>query len=176
MITTKLLTPKTKRRPGLLISKVLFIVAHDTGNPGTSAAGNVKWYESTNNEASVSAHIFVDDKEVIECIPAFKLPEKAWHVLYERTIDNKLFGADANNAAIGVELCYGGKIDNKKAYENYVLILAGLCKTHKLDPLTKIVSHAELDPERKTDPINSLKLVGKDMTSLKQDVSKLVKF
>ena len=49
---------------------VRFIVAHDTGNPGSTAAANVKYYERSRNEMSASAHIFVDDKEIVECIPA----------------------------------------------------------------------------------------------------------
>ncbi len=48
---------------------VRFIVAHDTGNPGSTAANNVSYYERSRNDQSASAHIFVDDKEILECIP-----------------------------------------------------------------------------------------------------------
>ena len=48
-----------------------------------------------------SAHIFVDDKECIVCIP---VTEKAWHVLYNTPTDNQWYNADANNdVAFGVE-------------------------------------------------------------------------
>ena len=69
---------------------VKFIVAHDTGNPGSTAQNNVSYYEKTNNETEASAHIFIDDKEIIECIPALtsNKPEKAWHVRYNQSQDN----------------------------------------------------------------------------------------
>ena len=50
-----------------------------------------------------SAHIFVDDKEAIICIP---VTEVAWHVLLNTTIDNQWYHADADYAAFGVEACY----------------------------------------------------------------------
>jgi hypothetical protein len=53
---------------------VRFVVAHDNGNPGSTAAGNVKYYENSRNEKSASAHLFVDDQEILECIPALTGP------------------------------------------------------------------------------------------------------
>ena len=49
---------------------VKFVVAHDTGNPNSTAGQNVAYYEQSRNELSASAHLFVDDREIIECIPA----------------------------------------------------------------------------------------------------------
>lgn len=46
------LTNYTRRRSGLLISPaVKFIVAHDTGNPGSTAVNNVSYFERTVNDA-----------------------------------------------------------------------------------------------------------------------------
>ncbi len=134
----------SRRRAGLIINKIRFLVAHDTGNPGSTAAQNVKFYINTCNtvpkEKTASAHIFVDDKEIAECVPALTGPaEKAWHVLYKMPKDNELFNANANDAAIGVEYCYGGNIDADKAYEKYVWVLAKLCFEFKLDPSRDIV-------------------------------------
>ncbi len=159
----------TKRRSGIKMNRVLFIVAHDTGNDGSTAAGNVNYYKTSANRMSASAHLFVDDKETVECIP---LNEKAWHVLYDRPEDNRRFGDDANDAAIGVELCYFSRDKKRslKAYENYVELLADLCKKYKLDPMSKIVGHNELDPGRKTDPINALKRINKTKQDLLRDV------
>jgi lysozyme len=70
--------------------------------------------------------------------------------------DNALFDANANDAAIGVEYCFGGKIDADKAYEKYVWVLAKLCFEFKLDPSKDIVGHFFLDPKRKTDPVTGL--------------------
>lgn len=159
----------TKRRSGLKLTGPKFIVAHDTGNPNSTAKNNVDYYKRTANEMSASAHLFVDDKECVECIP---LSEKAWHVLYDRKEDNRMFGGDANDIAIGVELCYFSK-DKKRslrAYENYVQVFANLCRKYKLNPKKHIVGHSRLDPGRKTDPENALKRIGKTFESLVQDV------
>jgi len=124
-IATQYLTAPSKRRSGRLADKIKFLVAHDTGNPNSTARGNVRYYENSRNTESASAHIFVDDKEIIECIPATTgTPEKAWHVLYNVVTDNKLYGANANDAAIGVEYCYGDNIDADESYKRYVWMLA----------------------------------------------------
>jgi N-acetylmuramoyl-L-alanine amidase len=159
VVTPKYLSPNTKRRSGKLIFPgVKFIVAHDTGNPNSTAAGNVKYYESSKNEQSASAHLFVDDKEIIECIPALTTdkPEKAWHVLYNVNTDNQLFGYNANDVAIGVEYCYGNKINADEAYRKFIWVMAYICYKFGLDPRTSITSHCFLDPQRKTDPVTGL--------------------
>lgn len=165
----------TKRRSGLLISpSVQFLVAHDTGNPGSTAANNVRYYARTANEMSASAHLFVDDKEIIECIPALTAPpEKAWHVLYRVPTDDRLYGHDANDAAIGVEYCYGDNIDADEAYRKYVWVLARCCHHFNLDPATRIVGHFILDPQRKTDPVTGLARSRRSYDQLLRDVVEL---
>lgn len=165
------LTSPSARASGKKIDDVKFIVAHDTGNSGSGARANVFYYERTKDEASASAHIFVDSVEIIECIPAFKNPQKAWHVLYNSTIDNEKYGYNANDAAIGVELCYGGQVNTHEAYRRYVWTLAYLCHLYGLDPRLDIVGHSELDPKRKTDPENALKTINKNMDDLLDDVA-----
>lgn len=176
-ITTELLTTGTKRRSGQLIKQVRFIVAHDTGNPGSTALNNVNYYERTNNQSYASAHIFVDAHEIIECIPSITTdrPEKAWQVRYEVPKDNALFGADANDAAIGVEYCFGPKINAVEAYKRYIWTIAYLCDKYALDPKKAIVGHFQLDPGRKADPINGLKLAGKTWTQFLADVERELK-
>lgn len=170
-ITPNYIPPSTKRRPGLHISKLRFLVAHDTGNPGSTAAQNVRYYINTCNDMSASAHLFVDDKEIIECVPALTAaPEKAWHVLYNVPKDNELYGANANDAAIGVEYCYGGHINADKAYEKYVWLLAKLCFEFELDPASDIVGHFFLDPRRKTDPVTGLANSRRTYEQLLRDV------
>ena len=158
-ITTQYLTSNTKRRSGKLITpSVKFIVAHDTGNPNSTATGNIKYYENTKNIDYASAHIFVDDKNIIECIPALTSdkPERAWHVMYDKPKDNELFGFDSNNAAIGIEYCYGNNIKADEAYRRYIWVIAYTCYKFGLDPSVSITSHCILDPKRKTDPITGL--------------------
>jgi len=163
-----------RRRAGIFLDgKVRFIVAHDTGNLNSTAQGNVNHYKNTYNKESASAHLFVDDKEIIECIPAFEKPEKAWHVLYNVIKDNKMYGDDANDVAIGVELCFfTDKNRSNEAYKRYVWLLAYLCYYHKLNPQKDIVGHETLDPKNKTDPSNGLKYSGHTFKDLIADVQK----
>lgn len=139
---------KGNARSGKLLTsgKPKFIVAHDIGNGASRAYQNRTYFNR--EQPSASAQTFVDDETILEIIP---LTEKAWHVVYDTPIDNQLFGADANDVAIGVELCWGGSINFKEAYKRYVWYIAYLCRTYALDPRTKIVPHSKLDPTRKTD-------------------------
>lgn len=169
-IKRQLLTAPSSRRSGRKAEKIRFLVAHDTGNEGSTARANVNYYERSRNEMSASAHLFVDNLEIIECIPAFQDAEKAWHVVYNTDIDNKKYKADANDSSIGVELCYGGEINTREAYKRYVWLLAYLCDMYNLDPSLDIAGHFELDPKRKTDPVNALKTINKTMDDLLLDV------
>jgi N-acetylmuramoyl-L-alanine amidase len=171
-IQQQLLTPGTRRRSGLPMAPgVRFVVAHDTGNPGSTAAANVRYYENSRNAESASAHLFVDDRQIIECIPALTAPpEKAWHVLYNVITDNQMYGVNANDAAVGVEYCYGPNIDADEAYRRYVWVIAYLCHRFGLDPATRIVGHAFLDPNRKTDPIVGLARSRRTYEQLLRDI------
>jgi N-acetylmuramoyl-L-alanine amidase len=171
-IVAKYLTTPSKRRSGLLMSKVVFVVAHDTGNPKSTARGNVNYYQNSRDEISASAHLFVDDKEIIECIPALTAtPEKAWHVFYNVTTDNQLYGVNANDAAIGVEYCYGGTINADEAYKRYVWVIAYICWKFNLNPQTAITGHCFLDPKRKTDPVTGLMQSRRTYEQLLRDVN-----
>jgi N-acetylmuramoyl-L-alanine amidase CwlA len=173
IITSRYLTKPSKRRSGRAMTPgVRFIVAHDTGNPGSRADENVRYYENSRNDESASAHIFVDDREIIECIPVLTgAPEKAWHVLYGVPTDDRMFGHDANDAAIGVEYCYGGGIDADEAYRKYVWIIAYACFQFGLDPKRHIVGHFILDPNRKTDPVTGLARSRRTYEQLLRDVA-----
>jgi N-acetylmuramoyl-L-alanine amidase len=144
-----------KARSGQKLQSVKFIVSHSTGNPGSTAYANRNYFNS--RQPASSAHTFIDDKYILEIIP---LDEKAWHVLYNKPIDNQMFGADANDAAIGVELCYGGNINFHEAYKRYVWYHAYLCEKFHLDPAQHIVAHHTLDPERRSDPLDAFRLYG----------------
>lgn len=177
-IETKYLTPKQAgdkkyRRPKVLVPKVMFMVAHDTGNPGSTAYDNIAFYERTHNQDFASAHTFIDDKHIVECIPLTTgTPEKAYHVIYNVTKDNELYGDDANDAAGGVELCYGGHISNIEAYKRYVWYLAYTMYKFGLDPHKHITGHFILDPLRRSDPENALRHIGKTFRDLIEDVAK----
>jgi len=161
-ITPKYLTPNTKRRSGIPMNGVKFIVAHDTGNPSSTALNNVNYYERSRNDDFASAHLFVDDHEIYECIPTGLIenmvPEKAWHVVYNTPIDNQLYGCDSNDYAIGIEYCFGGKIDAEEAYKRFIWLTAYVCYKYGLDPAKDVTGHHILDPKRKIDPKNGLNL------------------
>jgi N-acetylmuramoyl-L-alanine amidase len=165
----------SKRRPGTRIAEVKFIVAHDTGNPGASARNHARWYRNDPNpppKLVSSAHIFVDDLDVVETIPVLTDdPEVAFHVRYSVDTDNKMFEADANSSAIGVEYCFGGTIDADAAYDRYVWVLAYLCGKFGLDPATRVVGHHVLDPGRKVDPPNGLAASARTYDGLLADVA-----
>lgn len=152
-------------RSGENLDEVQFVVSHDTGNPGATAYANREYFE--NVDPSASAHTFIDDKYILEIIP---LDEKAWHVRYGVPVDNRLYGADANNAAIGVELAYGGNINFEEAYQRYIWYHAYLMDKFSLQPLEDIVSHSKLDPTRRTDPKNALHKHGISWEEFLQDV------
>lgn len=172
IITSRYLSKPSKRRSGQLITAgVKFVVAHDTGNPGSTAVGNVAYYENSRDTVTASAHLFVDDKSIIECIPALTAkPEKAWHVLYNVETDNHLFGCNANDAAIGVEYCYGGSINADEAYRKYIWTIALICYRFNLDPANSIVGHFFLDPQRKTDPVTGLAYSRRTYEQMLRDV------
>jgi N-acetylmuramoyl-L-alanine amidase len=163
----------TKRRSGILMPRVGYIVGHDTGNPNSSASNNFNYYDRTENDESASAHTFIDDEEIREIIPAtVGNPEKAWQVRYNVPTDDLAYGDDANDIGIGVELCYGSKIDSEKAYKRYVWYIAYVMYLYKLKPYTALTGHFILDPSRRTDPVNALKAMGKTWTELLLDVIK----
>lgn len=171
-ITSQYLPSPSARRRGIPMSPgVRFIVAHDTGNPNSTASANVHYYTSSANEVSASAHLFVDDREIIECIPALTgNPEKAWHVRYNLPTDNQMFGHDANDAAIGIEYCYGTNINADEAYRKYIWLIAHACHQFKLDPARSVVGHFMLDPHRKTDPVTGLAHSRRTYEQLLRDV------
>lgn len=152
-------------RPGRKLEGPLFGVAHDTGNPGSTARNNRDYFN--NQQPSASAHVFIDDQEILVIIP---LDEKAYHVQYGTRLDNLRFGAEANDSAIGVELCFGGSIDFQEAYDRYVWFWGYLCKRYNWRPQEKIASHKQLDPERRTDPDNALNRYGVSFDQFIRDV------
>jgi len=164
----------TKRRSGIPLnttSRNMFFVDHDTGNANSTAQNNVTYYINSKNDMSASAHVFVDDIEVIICIPCLLKPEKAWHVQYDKVKDNAMFGDDANDIAIGLEMCYfpNDKARTLKSYQNYVDFAAYLANYHGADP-SRRAGHFELDPQRRTDPNNALKYIGKTYSDMKKDI------
>lgn len=156
------LLPYGTRRSGqkLRKGKPEFLVAHDTGNLNSTAQQNVNYYKNTYNidiNQTASAHVFVDDKHAIICVPT---TEKAWHVLYNAIQDNLWYGVDANDAAVGVEISYfTDKARSKKALENGAKVLAYLAEYWKIDYKTRMPGHQDIQSD-KQDPGNALAASG----------------
>ncbi len=170
-IKQKLIPIPSKRRSGEKIIAVKYLVAHDSGNDNSTAKQNVDYYIKSADVVEASAHYFVDDLGIIQCIPD---EEKAWHVRRSVGIDQKLFGSAANDTAFGVELCYGPAWTperNLKAYQNYVELIASLCKKYNLIPNSQIVAHATLDPDRRKDPMNAFTWVKKTWSDFISDIA-----
>lgn len=166
--------PSARRRGYPMFPGVRFVVAHDTGNPNSTAAQNVAYFartaNPTNSEIS-SVHFFVDDTHIIECVPVLNCtPEKAWHVLSTAQGNNRLFGFHANDAAVGIEYCFGTNIHADQAYRRYVWLIAYVCYQFQLDPSTAVVGHFMLDPHRKTDPVTGLAHSRRNYEQLLRDV------
>ena len=159
-ISQKYLPVPSKRRPGIKLAKIKYIVAHDTGNLNSTALQNVNYYINSANEMTASAHAFVDDLGVIVCIP---FEEVAYHV--RRVVSNAI------DEALAIELCYfTDKERSKTAYKNYVEYIQGLCAKYDLNPATGLVGHYKLDPTRRTDPINAFSRISKTWDDFVNDV------
>lgn len=173
------------RRPGLRLrkGKPEFIVAHDTGNPNTTAQNNVDYYSNTYNiqQGIASAHIFVDDKECIVCIPT---TEVAYHVLPSAIQDNIWYGVDANYGAIGIEGSYftdsknpqKAKERSQKSLDNTARVLAYLSEYWIVDYKTRMPGHQDIQGD-KQDPGNLLEAAGysRSTANLDKHVAKYYK-
>lgn len=170
--------PIGTRRSGqkLTSGKPIFAVAHDTGNPNTTAQDNVNYYKNSYNidwSLVASAHIFVDDKECIVCIP---VTEKAWHVLYNTPIDNNWYNADANDAAFGIEGSYFyDKARSRKSLDNMARVMAYLCNYWKIDYKTEVPGHQDIQSD-KVDPGNLLQAAGysRNISNFDKQVAKYI--
>ena len=172
---TKLLKKGTGRRPGHKLSTHPDGVGfgdHDTGAINGTAKGNVSYYSRTLSEKG-GAHFFTDDKGTVICVPCFpNVAEKVWGMRYQMLYDNEFLGDDVNDIAINGELCYfDDKERSIKAYKNYVEFMAYLAYIHKANPRRR-VGHYEVDPSRRSDPVNALSRIGKTYKDMKDDIVK----
>lgn len=170
--------PIGTRRTGqrLVSGNPKFAVFHDTGNQDSTAQQNVNYYRNTYNidwASTASAHIFVDDKECIICIP---VTEKAWHVLYDTPIDNQWYGDDANDIAFGLEACYfTDKKRSLKSLDNACRIMGALCQSWNINPRNEMPGHQDIQYD-KQDPGNILSACGYGRRDMKVIDNLVVKY
>lgn len=144
-------------------------VLHDTGNiKGDTAYANYNYFNSNVKALSrgVTAHYFIDDKEILETVPYNK---KCWHV-----------GGISNIDTVGYEMCNMITQNNfDKMIENTIQILLLDRVTYMNSiPVTKsnLTSHGELNKIENTgsthnDPERYLNKFGWSMDKIRNEVS-----
>ena len=116
--------PLSNKRPGIKRS-IKYIVIHNTANEESTARNERDYLTNPNNTSSTSFNIVVDDKEIIEAIPA---NEMAFHA----------GDREGNQKGIGIELCESGDFEKTKA--NAAKLVAYLMKTYDIS-LSEVRTH-----------------------------------
>jgi N-acetylmuramoyl-L-alanine amidase CwlA len=153
-------------RPGTKIT-VTGVVVHWTANEakGADAVANRNYfgraYRTVNGEhyevakvdgkdvpfRSASAHLNVDDTELVEVLPWKKgQAEMGYHVgakTYIKGITDKLGTTYPNNKTIGLEICVNSDGDFTKAYANGIKVIAMMLKEHGLG-IDKLFRHYDV--------------------------------
>jgi N-acetylmuramoyl-L-alanine amidase CwlA len=144
-------------RPGTKLNKVTGVIVHWTANEenGANAVANRNYFNRAwkgtqdnafeiNDDANgnpvkfryASAHLNVDDHQLVECLPWKKgEAEMGYHVgaaNYISGICDKLGDTYPNRVTIGLEICVNADGDFKKAYANGVIVIAMILKEHGL--------------------------------------------
>jgi N-acetylmuramoyl-L-alanine amidase len=112
------------RRKGLKM-KPTYITIHSTANTNSYAKGERKWLISKSNTRQASWHYCVDEKEIIEAIPA---NEVAFHSGNET----------GNYNSISIEMCESG--NRKKVINNTIELTKKLSKKYNIS-IDNIVRH-----------------------------------
>ncbi|MEM9920754.1 MAG: S8 family serine peptidase [Bacteroidota bacterium] len=180
--SVQLLDTATKERLGIgpaMPGGPSYIVVHDTGVLGLRADEflaqlKVEPLPETEIELDLKpdlAHLIVDDRQIIECVPVFEgTPEQAPHVHFQDSDDVHFLGGDPNQKAIAVMYCYGNDIDLDKAYSKLVNCLAYTCFTFGMPPRFCCVGHNFLDPKFQIDPVRGLAYGRRSFQQLVEDV------
>ena len=143
IIKQDLLTINKYSRPGSRLLSVRKLVIHYVANAGTTAKQNRNFFEmrKTGKHGYGSAHYFVDDTEIIQCIPDNEI---AYHVGAAKYTDYGLSISSYPNArTIGIEFCHPDETGkpNYATYKRLVELCKKLCCRYKLDPMNDITTH-----------------------------------
>lgn len=115
-----------KNRKGIKLIKPYYITIHNTANPsvGADAVANAKYIL---RNAPVSVHFFVDDKQIVQCLP---IDEVALHAGTRQ----------GNLQSIGIEICENKDGVYERAEENAAVLTAYLMKKLGV-PIDRVVPH-----------------------------------
>lgn len=117
----------------------LYIVIHNTDNfsEGADAKAHAK-AQYNGNFDSMSAHVYVDDKEAYQTLP---FNRGAWHVGVD--YGGRLFGTVNNRNSVGIEVCVQKDFNYEKAFLNAVEICSQIMKTLKI-PAERVIQHYDV--------------------------------
>lgn len=143
-IQEMMLTPNRWSRPQTKLKDVKGVVIHWTANEnsGADAVANRNFFENRKygRTGFGSAHFFVDDQQIIQCLPE---DERAYHVGATKYRTTR-FGSYPNNCTLGIEMCVNSDGQFSVVYKQTVLLAAKLIKKYNLDPDLDLVRHYDV--------------------------------
>lgn len=143
-IQTRLLTPNQYSRPQRKLRAVKGIVIHWTANEGrgANAEANRRFFENRKfgKTGYGSAHYFVDDKEILLCLPE---SEMSYHV-GANSYKTKHFGSYPNDCTLGIEMCVNADGKFSVVYDQTVELTAHLVRKYNLNPDKDIARHYDI--------------------------------
>lgn len=130
-----------------------YIVVHFVGAV-SSAKNNADYLYS--NSTSASAHYFVDEKEVWQCVLD---KDKAWHCGggLQGTGGHTYYQKCTNSNSIGIELCVkkdkGGKwYFEDRTIDNAIELVKSLMRKHNI-PISKVIRHYDVTGKLCPEPL-----------------------
>jgi N-acetylmuramoyl-L-alanine amidase CwlA len=120
-----------------VVIKPLFIIIHETGNPGKGAdAMSNRNYFQNNPQAQASAHFCVDDHSIVQCL---ETNQRGWHigVIYGHPVNNPLA---TNSNSVGVEICTNSDGNFAKARANAIDLTKYLMTALSI-PASNVIRH-----------------------------------
>lgn len=133
-ITVDLLPVNEFSRPGTKLDAMHGIVVHNTGNPGTTAEQNRRYYGNVakTGETYVSSNFLIGiDGTIILCVP---LDEVAY------------CSNNRNSDTLSIECCHEDESGalSEEAHDSLVKLCAWLCEQYNLDAEEDIIRHYDI--------------------------------
>jgi len=151
LIIENFITPNKFSRPQSPIIP-WYIVLHWTNSPRTSAHNIRNYFDSlksqVDNEKAVyaSAHVAVDDKDIVYIIPPTEMAYNCGSLTYSGTKE-ELFGTAYPNAyTVSIELCHRDKsgVFSETTLLHAKLVCVNWCNCFNLVPKKHIIRHYDV--------------------------------
>lgn len=127
------------------VSRIKYIVVHYTGNNGDTAEANTNYFKD--EYRSASAHYFVDETEIWQCVED---GDVAWHCggPLQGDTHHTYHKICTNNNSIGIELC--SRKDNNGNYyfeedtiANAIVLIKELMSKYNI-PIDNVIRHLDV--------------------------------